>query len=227
MPPEHSSFSSKNMHPYFPKNLHSYLPKNMHCYFPVTIQAALNRKKKPSRCKKYNCHYQRLKGTYKGIEATFFLVRMNGSSNWKCMICTDTSLSFTKAIEMYSIQWTIEVFFKDAKQNLNLGKCQSNDFDAHIATNTLTCLNYMAIAAQKRFNDYETIGHMFKEWKNQLLQQNMIQRLWELLTKLLSSIFRALGIDWIDLMRNLISDQNLFEELCLVVHSVYGRPQAK
>lgn len=55
----------------------------------------------------------------------------------------------------------------------------------------------------------------------------MIQRLWELLTKLLSSIFRALGIDWIDLMRNLISDQKLFEELCLVVHSVYGRPQAK
>lgn len=193
----------------------------------TNILAALNRKKRPTRCKKYKCHYQRLKGTYKGIEATFFLVRINGASNWKCMICTDTSLSFTKAIELYSVRWTIEVFFKDAKQNLNLGKCQSNDFDAHIATNTLTCLNYMAIAAQKRFNDYETIGHMFKEWKNQLLQQNMVQRLWELLTKLLSTIFSKLGIDWNDLMRNLISEQNLLKELYSVMHSVYGPSQAK
>jgi len=191
------------------------------------ILAELNRKKKPTRCKKYKCYYQRLKGTYKGIEATFFFVRMSRSSNWKCMICTDTSLSFTKAMELYSIRWTIEVFFKDAKQNLNLGKCQSNDFDAHIATNTLTCMNYMAIAVQKRFNDYETIGHMFKEWKNQLLHQNMIQKLWELLSKLLSSIFSALGIDWDDLMRNLISEQNLFEELYSVMHSVCGYPQTK
>ena len=39
-------------------------------------------------------------------------------------------------MEIYSIRWTIEVFFREAKQQLGLGKCKSRDFDAQIASIT-------------------------------------------------------------------------------------------
>lgn len=37
---------------------------------------------------------------------------------------------FHKSHEILPIRWSIEVFFKDCKQNIGLNKCQSIDFDA-------------------------------------------------------------------------------------------------
>jgi hypothetical protein len=44
-------------------------------------------------------------------------------------------------VEIYQTHWTIEVFFKESKQLLGFGKCQSNDFDAQIADSTINAVN--------------------------------------------------------------------------------------
>jgi len=36
-------------------------------------------------------------------------------------------------MEIYTVLWTIAVFFKEMKQPLRLGRCQSRDFYAQIA----------------------------------------------------------------------------------------------
>lgn len=190
-----------------------------------SIINTLNRKRKPIRCKKYNCYYQKFRGTFQGIEANFYFVRLNGTDQWKCLITTDASQSFTSVMQVYSIRWSIEVFFKDAKQNLNLGKCQANDLDAHIATNTLLCLNYMAIALRKRLNDYETIGWLFRDLKKQFIRHTLVQRIWNILVKLLHSILVEIGVDWNKLVSRIIGEPQLIIKIYSEVDSIFGYSQ--
>ncbi len=80
---------------------------------------------------------------------------------WRVFITTGTRLSFIKLMEIYQIRWTVEVFFKEAKQLLGLGRCQSNDFDAQIADTTITMIQYILLTLKFRFNHYETKGALF------------------------------------------------------------------
>ena len=78
------------------------------------------------------------------------------------MMTTNTKLKFDKAYEVYSNRWLIEVYFKEGKQYLGLGKCQAQDFDAQIASITLCMMQYNILSVIKRFHDYETIGELFR-----------------------------------------------------------------
>ena len=68
-------------------------------------------------------------------------------------------------IEIYQPRWTIAVFFKDAKQLLDLGKCQSNDFNAQIADATITLVQYILLTLKYRIENYESKIGMFAEIK--------------------------------------------------------------
>ena len=89
-------------------------------------------------CKKNKCNYLAIRIEYKGNKLKAFWVKTKGSETWKMLVSTDTDITFTNAMKYYQIRWSIEVFFKECKQNLNINKCQSTDFDAHIAWITLT-----------------------------------------------------------------------------------------
>ena len=66
-----------------------------------------------------------------------YISRFPYQKEWRIFLSTDTSLSFVDMMEIYSIKWSIEVFFKEAKQHLGLCNCQSRDFDAQIASVTI------------------------------------------------------------------------------------------
>ena len=98
-------------------------------------------------------------------------------------------------MEYYQVRWSIEVFFKDAKQSLHLGKCQSTDFDAQVASISIAFTNYMVLSLTKRFESYEKIGEMFRAFKDNILEQNIMQRIWKLIAGLLSGIIAEVGAD--------------------------------
>jgi len=87
---------------------------------------------------------------------------------WHGLLTTDTKLSFDKAFEIYATRWTIEVF-KECKQYLRLGKCESIDFDAQIAAATLCMIQYNLFSAVKRFESYESFGALFRAAKSETL----------------------------------------------------------
>jgi hypothetical protein len=93
------------------------------------------------------------------------------------LISIDTDLTFTNAMKYYHIRCSIVVFFKVCKQNLNINKCQSTDFDAHIAWIPLSFISYMMLSLRKRFDDYETMGEVFKDFKNELLEIILVEKL--------------------------------------------------
>ena len=100
-------------------------------------------------------------------------------------------------MEIYSIRWSIEIFFKEAKQFLRLGKCQSRDFDAQIASITISCILYIFLSYIRRINDYESLGGLFEAISDDLNEKNLAQRLWQLFDDLLQvaiSIIAEAGV---------------------------------
>jgi hypothetical protein len=93
-----------------------------------------------TRCRKLKLHCKDAEVMLEGIVVTLFFTRQGNGGKWKVFLTTDTRLSFVQLIEIYRIRWSIEVFFKEAKQLLNLGGCQSNDFDAQIADTTISMI---------------------------------------------------------------------------------------
>lgn len=163
--------------------------------------------------RKFKCSYIPLIVDYKGTELKVFFVKMNGQNSWKMLITTDKTLSFTIAMKYYQIRWSIEVFFKEAKQNLYLGKCQSNDFDAHIASVSICFMNYMLLALAKRFESYETLGQAFKALKDDILEDTLAIKLWKFFTELFVEIRNELGVDWELFMEKIIKENNILEKI--------------
>ena len=117
---------------------------------------------------------------YKGKPLKIFFSRQGKNGKWKVFVTTDTGLSFIKMIEIYQIRWSIEVFFKESKQLLGLGKCQANDFDSQIADTTITMIQYILLTLRYRFDHYESKGALFKGIEEDIIQYRLSERLWAL-----------------------------------------------
>jgi len=153
-------------------------------YTTKALIAKHSKGKKTNR--KLKMQYFTLYADYKGICLKLFFVKQGygNNDNWKLIITTDLKLSFQRAIEIYQIRWTIEVFFKEAKQHLNLGKSQSNYFNAQIADTTICLMQYILLALLKSFESFETIGGAFRNSKQAMLELTLADRILEILSPL-------------------------------------------
>ncbi|MGH2643879.1 MAG: IS4 family transposase [Chitinophagaceae bacterium] len=160
------------------------------------------------RCRKLNATYIELKVDYKGIPLKLFFSRYGKKGDWHLVGITNRSLSFIKAMEVYQVRWTIEVFFKEAKQYLGLGSCQSNDLDAHFADITITMMQYILLSLKKRFDAYETKGELFRASQKEILEVTLKERLWLLLIEIVEMLGKLLDIDVVELMNSILNDQS-------------------
>jgi hypothetical protein len=146
------------------------------------------------RCRKWNTRYFEVIVNYDEIGSVkLYICRFPYQKEWRIFLTTETSLSFLQMMEQYSVRWSIEVFFKEAKQHLRMGKCQSRDFDAQIASLTTICIVYIFLAYYRRINAYETLGNLFSVIKDELCEKNLAQRLWELFDELLQIVIEAIA----------------------------------
>jgi hypothetical protein len=104
----------------------------------TSISKLKKQRKKPKRCRKFNYYYHHYITKINGLKVALFISNRRQNGKWHTLITTDSKLKFLKAIELYNIRWSIEVFFKEAKQLFGLGKCQSTNFDVQIAQITIT-----------------------------------------------------------------------------------------
>ena len=87
-----------------------------------TFSQLKKQKISPKRCRKFNYYYHHYIAEIDGLKVAVFISRRGKNGKWHTLISTNTAISFVKAIEVYSIRWSIEVFFKEAKQLFRLGK---------------------------------------------------------------------------------------------------------
>ena len=151
---------------------------------------------KAKRCRKLKYYYKEAIVEWKGQPIKLFFGKECKTSNWKVPLTTDTSLSFIEMIKTYQVRWAIEVFFKEAKQSLGLGKCQSNGFGAQIADTALVMARYMVSALRRLFEQYEGKGALFEQDQNKVVAFKPSERPWGLLlepAELIETLFE--GVD--------------------------------
>lgn len=155
----------------------------------------LKKEKKEKRCRKKNVRYFEVVVYYPGIEETvkLYFCRYPYQKDWKLYLSTDKSLSLLETLEVYAVRWSIEVFFKESKQLLRLGKCQSQDFDAQIAHVTMTYILYVFLSYFRRINDYETLGGLFADMRDEMAQKNIAEQLWEMFDELLDVVITTIS----------------------------------
>jgi len=171
---------------------YSYNGENMNA---KELLKTLKKEGKEKRSRKRNIRYFEATVYYEGINETvkLYFCRFPYQKNWRLYLSTNTSLTFLETMEIYSIRWTIEVFFRETKQHLQLGKCKSRDFDAQIAHVTTTYILYVFLSYFRRINDYESLGGLFEEIKDEMVEKNLAQRLWEMFDELLQVVIAAIS----------------------------------
>jgi len=190
------------------------------------ITAMLKKSGKVHRCRKWNTRYMEAVVEYKGAgPLKMFISRYPGQKKWRVFVTTNAGLSYVQMMEVYGIRWTIEVLFRECKQRLLLGKCQSNDFDAQIASTTITFILYTFLSHLKRQRDYTTLGDVLLLIQEDVCEKNLAQRLFDLFEALLELAINTISQDGsIDIsqfknspewqyIRQVLSSSFLFEQM--------------
>ena len=167
-------------------------------------------KKNIKRNKRFNLYYIRTVVDWNGQKVVLYFTRRGKRGNWKTIISTDLKLNFNDTVEIYQIRWSIEVFFKESKQMLRLGKSQSNDFDAQIADTTITMIQYIFLALRNRIDKYESLGKLFENTKEDVIELRLQERLIALLIAIIDIIATLFEqVDEQDLLKKIINDINI------------------
>jgi len=117
-------------------------------------------------------------------------------------------------IDVYNIRWSIEVFFKEAKQLLGLGKSQSTNFDGHVAQTTITMIQYLMLSFKYRIKAYETINGLFKDVKQDYIEHKLNERLMSVIIEILLILyFLGVEFDFETIISNLICYSEKFSFL--------------
>ena len=71
----------------------------------------------------------------------------------------------------------------------------------------------MMLTLIKRFNECESLGIMFKSFKDKLLVQTLEVKLWEIFTTIYIKILAALGVQWEMFVSSLTNDDSLMNNI--------------
>lgn len=156
-------------------------------------------KKQHRRCRKLSSRYIEVSVSFKGHPVKLFFSCFSRKGNWQLVLSTDLTTGYLQTMRIYQIRWSIEVFNKEAKQYLAMGKSQAEDASAQFADITISMIQYILLTLRKRFGEYETKGAVFRHAEEHLLTLTLDHRLWGLLLELLLVIVEILDLPINDL----------------------------
>jgi hypothetical protein len=111
------------------------------------------------------------------------------------------------------------VFFKESKQLLRLGKCQSETFDAQIADLTITMIQHILLTFRHRYDTYETKGALFEQIQHDTALLRLNERLWGLFVELINIITELFDdIDSEALLKKMINDETAMKKISLLLN---------
>lgn len=161
----------------------------------------------------FKCWHAERLAKLDGMEVKLIFCRTSKKAPWKALLTTDLDIKFDKAYRTYATRWTIEVFHKEAKQYLRLGKCQSQDFDAQIAATTISLIQYNILSLVRRINDYETVGGLLAEAMDEALEKTVLMQILDILISLIREIADFFESDMETILEKCINDNEKFNKL--------------
>lgn len=172
------------------------------------------------RIPKYKSRYFQLNGLMGDEYVRIFFIKYGMSHNWNIIITTDTSMKVEKCFETYQIRWNIEVLNKECKQYLGLGGYLGRDFDGQIADCTLCFMTYTIMALEKRLNDYETLGGIFRSQREDLLALTLWRRILEIVRRILCALAELTGVTPDDIIEKIVCDEKALGKYMLMIEAL-------
>jgi hypothetical protein len=124
-------------------------------------------------------------------------VRARSAETWVLFLCTDLTLSDAKILEVYALRWSIEVYFKEIKQNLGFLKEQSGRYQLAYASVHLAALRYLLLFEAMLRSGQLTYGEIRDRESGRLQTLTYAALLWQLFRALiegaLNNLVRDLG----------------------------------
>jgi hypothetical protein len=113
---------------------------------------------------------------------------------WAAFFSTDLSLTAAQVVQKYLGRWSIEVFFKEAKQRLGLGQEQGRSFAAQVFSVTQAFFRYSLLAYLLEHDERsQTIGEMFRQLEEETGKLTYLERLWHYLVTFLKTVLNTLA----------------------------------
>ncbi len=182
-------------------------------YTAKELVQKLKRGKKTKRSRKLNARYATVDVGYKGSSIRLFFCKTRQGGDWNVLLTTNQELDFEEAYRIYSVRWSIEVFFKECKSHLNLGGCQSQDFDAQIADTTIAMLQYNLLSVAKQMLSYQTLGGLFRQIESEMIELTIAEKIWGYLLELVNIITEIAEIELEEVMDKLTADNQKLTKL--------------
>jgi hypothetical protein len=113
---------------------------------------------------------------------------------WAAFFSTDLTLTAVEEVQKYLGRWSIEVFFKEAKQRLGLGQEQGRSFAAQVFSITQAFFRYSLLAYLLEHDDQsQTIGEMFRQREEETGKLTFLERPWQYLAIFLKTVLNTLA----------------------------------
>jgi hypothetical protein len=120
-------------------------------------------------------------------------------SKWVAFLSTNTCLQASTVIKKYTKRWTCEVFFKESKQLLSLGKDSSNSFQSQVCATTISFIRYAIINYLNEKEHHMGVGPLFEELADKTATFTYAHRIWQFFKGLFeisfSTIFELFEIE--------------------------------
>jgi hypothetical protein len=122
-------------------------------------------------------------------------VRACHQDPWIIFLCTDTTLSDAKILEVYALRWSIEVYFKEIKQNLGFLKEQSGRYQLAYASVHLAAIRYLLLFEAMLRNGQLSYGEIRDRETGRLQILTYAALLWQLFRALIEGALDGLVKD--------------------------------
>jgi len=108
---------------------------------------------------------------------------------WVAFLSTDARPQAATIIKHYTKRWSTEVFFKECKQLMGLGKDHSQNFDAQVFAATISFLRYAVLSYLNEVENTGSKGILFEHLADEAAQITYVQRLWQFFSALFANSF--------------------------------------
>lgn len=151
------------------------------------------------------------------VKLLFSKEKRCGRNAWILLLCTDIEYSNERIIQIYSRRWAVEVYFKEAKQNLGLLANQSADYCTHYSSIHLTALRYLLLFNLMLENGGLNFSKYRRKSAEALEQISFASVLWEMFKRVIGNVLDTfsgiLGKKNVAEVKNAIAER--IEELLL------------
>lgn len=148
----------------------------------------------------------------------------DGKKQWQALLSTDLELDASQILTYYAKRWSIEVFFKDAKQMLYMGREQSKTFDAAIASYSIVMIRYLLLVyLMNKRTITNTIGTIFRDVVDEQQMLLYSEKIWNIVKEQLFKSIKLLSYKIeLDILYQLFDliDDILFNQVRLITAKV-------